>query len=286
VKFEIKENQNPSIGRIIICEKWNGDIDTARKVITTVCENYPKNIKTKFLMTCGGFLTFNLPEKFANIRNNREPEEEVVKEIIKCAEKVVDTFLSPELMEKLKTYTHYLTLGIDSIKSRISMTQNYIRETHVELVVLIDVIKKEYRWTGKSYPTSGQEKTLIRIPNLTTHFFPSEYGKVMILGCHDLTMFNNRNWKNTGEWRKNIKISFRELVKKEQPVYVLHHPHTTIKIRTWNSCWKNLERISPSVKEYAGSGVYYAKDKKRDKIEDVLEKTKKGYTIDFIISQL
>jgi hypothetical protein len=286
MKIEIHKDPNPSIGRIVICEEWDGNIDIAKKVVTAVCENYPKDVKTKFLITCGGFLTFNLPEKFIGIKNNKEPEEEIVKEIIKEAEKVVDMFLSTELLEKLKVCTHYLTLGIDSVKSGISMTQNYIPETHVELVVLIDVIKKQYHWTGKSYPTSDQEKTLIRIPDLNTHFFLSEYGKVMILGCHDLTMFNDRNWERTGEWRKNIKTKFRELSIKEQPIYVLQHPHTTIKVKTWYNCWKKLEETLPSVKEYAGCGVYWEEGRERDKIEDVLKKTKKGSTIDFVISQL
>lgn len=286
MKIETHKDPSPSIGRIIICDEWAGNIDMARKVIDAVCKSYPTNVKTKFLMTCGGFLTFDLPEKFVEIKNSKEPEKEIIEEIIKEAEKVIDIFLSVELLEKLKACTHYLTLGIDS------STQNYIPGTYVELVVLVDVIKKQYHcknqyhWTGKSYPTSWQEKTLIRIPDLNTHFFSSEYGKVMILGCHDLTMFNDRNLKNTGEWRKNIKEKFRELARREKPIYVLQHPHTTTKVKTWYNCWKKLEEILPSVKEYAGCGRYYEEDSKKDKIEDVLKKTKKGSTIDFIISQL
>jgi hypothetical protein len=287
MKVEIKRiDPDPSIGRIIICNEWKGDISLAQRVIDAVCEKYPKDIKTKFLMTCGGFLTFKLPEKFTKIKGNPESEE-IIKEIIPYAQETANTFLSKELIEKLKMHTHYLTLGVDSLKSHISMAQNYITEVHTELVALIDLSGSEikYHWTGKSYPASGQEKTIIRMVNLETHFFSSEYGKVMLLGCHDLNMFNNRNWKNTSEWRKNIKTAFRELAQRERPVYVLHHPHTTIKTRTWAICWKKMEEMLPSVKEYAGCGRYYENEQERDKIEDVLQVTRKGNTVDFVISR-
>jgi hypothetical protein len=283
MKIEVIKDPNPSIGRIIICEEWAKDMDTAKRIVTDICQNY-QDTRTKFLITCGGFLTFDLPERYKGIRDMKEPSEEMIIEIIGEAEKIVDTFLSSELLERLSRCTDYLTLGVDSRKSRMSTTKNYIPETHVELVVLVDTANKTYHWTGKSYPTHSQEKTLIRMPDLKTHFFSSKHGKVMLLGCHDLHVFNNRNWKRTGEWRRNIKVEFREVAKKEQPIFVLHHPHTTVKVKTWLNSWKQLEKMLPSVKEYAGAGVYHENNRKKDKIEEVRRSTKKGPTVDFIVS--
>jgi len=110
---------------------------------------------------------------------------------------------------------------------------------------------------------------------------------VMILGCHDLTMFNNRNLDNTGKWRRNIKDGFRQLAEGEKPVIVLHHPHTTVTTGTWRNGWSTIRKTLPSVKGYAGAGRYHEPD--RDKSEysrfkEVLEATRKGNTIDFIVS--
>jgi len=52
----------------------------------------------------------------------------------------------------------------------------------------------------------------------------------MVLGCHDLAIFNPRS-KNAKGWRKRINEEFKELARREKPIYVLHHPHTTVKMR-------------------------------------------------------
>jgi hypothetical protein len=110
----------------------------------------------------------------------------------------------------------------------------------------------------------------------------------MVLGCHDLSIFNNRNWRNTGSWRKGIKNEFRALSKNESPTLVLHHPHTTVKVTTWRNAWNNLKGMLPTVKEFAGAGRYSEPDRKKseyDPLDEVLESTKKGHTTDFIIKR-
>jgi len=112
----------------------------------------------------------------------------------------------------------------------------------------------------------------------------------MILGCHDLTMFNNRNWENTGKWRKAIKEELRKLANDKKTGIVLHHPHTTVKTTTWRNAWSGIRKMLPSVKQYAGAGRYWEpidKDENEDdvwdKLDDVRENTKRGNTIDFIV---
>ena len=82
------------------------------------------------------------------------------------------------------------------------------------MVCLIDLKNYEFHWTGKSYPIPNQEKELVRIVNLKSHFLILEdIGKVMILGCHDLNIFNPRSDKNAEGWRKKVKEDFKELAK-------------------------------------------------------------------------
>lgn len=108
------------------------------------------------------------------------------------------------------------------------------------------------------------------------------------LGCHDLTIFNPRS-KNAKGWRKKVNEEFRELAKKEQPICVLQHPHTTVKVRTWLNAWSLLRKILPSVKIYASAGKFYEPDREPaeyDSLDKVLQSTKSGNTIDFIVHMI
>jgi hypothetical protein len=76
------------------------------------------------------------------------------------------------------------------------------------------------------------------------------------------------------------------LARKEKPVCGLHHPHTTVKVRTWLNAWMGLSEELPSVKQYLGAGRYYEearKPKEYDPLDDVLKHTKLGESIDFIV---
>ncbi|HAW49557.1 TPA: hypothetical protein DCX16_01200 [bacterium] len=178
-------------------------------------------------------------------------------------------------------------MGIDSYKEKVSATQNYISQPHIELVFLVDLRKNnKIYWTGKSYPTTGQQNGLVRISDLKTHFLDlDDVGKLMILGCHDLTIFNPRS-KNARGWRKEINEKFRELAKKEKPTIVLQHPHTTDSIKTWAAAWNGLRKELTTVKIYASAGRYYNPNnpkKPRSETNDVLKKTKCGNTLDFVV---
>ena len=104
------------------------------------------------------------------------------------------------------------------------------------------------------------------------------------MGCHDLNVFNPRGAATTKSvWRKNIRDEFYGIVKKETPSVVLHHPHTTDSSKTWTMAWNELVRIAPTIVKYIGAGRYYKQDGERSDLNEVLGKTKRGNTIDFIV---
>jgi len=288
-KIKVKEKQAPELARIIIAKNWTGDLEKARTLLHNICNKWPKKKKVCFLVTCGGFIQFNWPESLSrdNIGDNKNPKYEAVDILVKEAENCARDLLSQGLADKLKTFTDCITLGIDSFKNKISIAQNLITQPHIELVFIVDLRSNKFFWTGKPYPTPGQQDGLLRICDLHKHFIDlKDLGKVMVLGCHDLSIFNNRNWKNTGRWRKRIKTNFRNLAQQEKPSIVLHHPHTTVKITTWRNAWNFLNKIIPSVKQYAGTGRFYEPDRPRselDVLDDVLYGTSSDNTIDFII---
>ena len=287
-EIEVREQQNPSIARVIIADEWKGNPEECKQLLENIYEKWPKGKKVRFLITCGGFIQFNWPNSISrnDIGDNKKPNKAAVNRLVEKAEECVNSVLDKNLCKKLSEVTDYITVGIDSFKGKVLPTQKYINQLHIELVFLKDLTQNNLYWTGKSYPTTRQQNGLVRIADLKTHFLDLDIGKVMILGCHDLSIFNPRAINASG-WRSEVKNNFIALAQEEKPIYVLHHPHTTVKIRTWLNSWRALINIIQSVQQYAGSGRYYEANRNPsewDNLDDVLEATKCCVsTIDFII---
>ena len=108
----------------------------------------------------------------------------------------------------------------------------------------------------------------------------------MVLGCHDLTIFNPRSDAKASGWRSVVKQEFKNLAAEYEPRWVLHHPHTAIKKRTWLAAWGGLAESLPSVESYAGSGTYSRKDNgwdERNGLPDVLASTKSRDVMDVVV---
>jgi hypothetical protein len=286
-EIEVREEPNPFLSRIIIAGEWDGDPNKAKALLEDICVKWPNGRKVRFLITCGGFVQFDWPKSISrrDVGDNKNPNEEAVNALIVEAKNCASLVLGGGLSDKLRQFTDYVTLGIDSSKEKISTTQNYIGQLHVELVFLIDLRTNDFYWTGKSYPTSSQQNGLVRISNLKTHFFDLDVGNIMVLGCHDLAVFNPRS-KNAKGWREQVNKNFKELANIKQPTCVLHHPHTTVKRRTWLNAWNCLIKTIPSAKHCAGAGRYHEPDRDQsewDSLDEVLTSTKRDGSIDFVV---
>lgn len=280
-----RQDSNPFFGRIIIADDWCGDIGKAEEIIQKVTDSWPEEKKVKFLITCGGFIQFAWPDLTRHeIGDNKDPNPDALKKLYGEAKKCARNFLTPALKEKLKKYTDFITLGVDSHKEKISTTQNYISHLHTEMVCLYDLRNNKEYWTGKSYPTTAQEKGLVRTLDPKSHIVDlPEHGKVCLMGCHDLSVFSPRSVNAKG-WRREINDDLTEYIIQESPRIVLHHPHTADAVMTWRCQWAKMERDVPSIEKYAGAGRYYNIDGERSELNDLLRKTKRGNTIDFIIN--
>ncbi len=283
----------PWVARIIIDGVWSKDPEDSIKLLNDICDiwgndNEIKDIRTHFLMTCGGFLGFEWPNQVTRdlIGNFWNPNPNALSTLFVAAEVALQKVLTKETLKRLARFTDYLSIGVDSSKKLVSTTQNYINDPHVELVALVDTQTGQSYWTGKSYPTNAQQRGLVRVPDLEKHFFSlPNLGNIMVLGCHDLTIFNNRNMDHTGSTRKTVKNTFRLLSKAKKPSIILQHPHTTPSSRTWASAWGWVRSELPSVKWFASAGSYIA-EKELPPLEktSVLTDTKQGDSIDFIAS--
>lgn len=239
------------ICRLFIRGKYSRKFEEAKRILKEVSDY---DFKARYFMTPGGFIT--IPWKFNSFI-------EAVKEAENWAER---------LLKGIDLNADFITVGIDSYSSKS------LRKPHVELV---GVRGDEWHFTGKIYPTVEQQKGLLR-SDIDSHFIEFE-DRIMVLGCHDLNIFNPRSIKTAKGWRKEINEKFRENAKKFKPEVVLHHPHHTDSFRIWLAAWRNLERELESVKHYASSSVYFREGGERSELNEVLRATKKGSVENIVI---
>jgi hypothetical protein len=287
--IQIEGDRHAVIGRIIIVGSWSGDAESAPKLLRQIAEHWPPDARVEFLMTPGAFIRFGSPNALPHVSNNIHPDSKVVDLLFREACAQCEAVITGSLRNRLYRCARYLTVGVDSRKSRISQTQRLINENHVEMVCLLDLQSGRYHVTGKSYPTPQQQMHLLRIPDLASHFCDLECGSTMILGCHDLTIFNPRAQAVARGWRSDVNREFRRLAKERKPMFILHHPHTTIKTTTWLHAWNELLSELPSVQAYAGNGRYSSDDAgwaKRHRLDEILKKTASPPALDFIVKTL
>lgn len=282
--IEIRKDPDPILARIVIAGEWDGTIERTRTLLNKICDNWPADERVDFLITCGAFLNFYWPVEISRVRNNKNPDTNILDRLRSIATKQCKLLLNNQLSTRLKKYTDYITIGIDSFKDKVSVSLAVIRQPHVEMVALVDLKSDKIHLTGKSYPTTGQENGLVRFDDISSHFVSTGKGKVMLLGCHDLNVFSPRGEASTKkEWRRKVRRDFYESINGEKPNIVLHHPHTTDSSKIWTSAWNELVRTSPIGIRYISAGRYYNPDGERSSIEEVLKKTKSGNSIDFIV---
>jgi len=235
----------------------------------------------EFVVLPGGFLSFSdYPPKLLTLDNIQTLEKKYTATFFDWAIQASDQFFTElfgKSLPKIKSVADFITFGVD-----ISHPSNKI---HIELVGIFDVKENMYRMTGKFYPVESQKNTLIKILDLKTHLDTLNKQKIVILGCHDLNAYNPRGQAKAlpDTYKKITSEKFRKMCKQFKPDIVLQHPHTTDTPNIWNLAWKTLEKELPSVKHYASGICYYNEPKPRGSLEKVLEKTKKGDVVDFVL---
>ena len=143
-----------------------------------------------------------------------------------------------------------------------------------------------FHWTGKFYPTVGQQRSIVRFPDLECHFVSLGGAPIMILGCHDLSVYSPRSQAKAQGWRRKLNSDFRALAAKHRPVAVLHHPHTTTICGTWGWKWQRLRAELQCVTDYLGTGAYSFRDPRwqdRDSLASVLDANGRGSILNVIV---
>lgn len=284
-KVTSKQIQAHKIARLIVTEKDYPNNRVNYKKLENVIKRFLKKTYGKkrfeFILTPGGFLDFDF-----DVNPNeslQKLEKTKISSLQKKANKVILAFfdsLQQNTLKQLEEVADYFTIGIDGWDASSGSTR------HIELVAIYDIKKGiVIKWTGKFYPNDYQKKDLIKINDLGTHFLQLNDQNILVLGCHDLSVYNPRGQANANPkgWKKKLANKFKKLVKEFEPDIIMQHPHTTDTPNIWNSSWRTLERELPYVQHFA-SGINYSNPdgKNRGTLESVLQKTKKGDVLDFV----
>lgn len=198
----------------------------AKKMLNQALKNerWPSK-QCMFAITPGGFIQARMPRKYDGNRGwHSRPHD--FQDLIPEAQKAIDKVVTAKMKRELGLRARFLTLGVDLVPPGQAKGTVGI-DTHAELVAVIDLSTGlPCRWTGKSYPTSGQEHRLVHETQLESHCWLSEQ-RTLILGCHDLTAFSGRARANAKGPRRTRWKELDKLARRFKPTLVLHHPHQT-----------------------------------------------------------
>lgn len=275
------DERSYAVGRLVVNGPTPEQPREARHLLLqALTREWPAGSRVRFLVTPGGFAWSRCPGGWPS-RVSWSSHARDATGLVKAAELVFDQVVTPRVRGAAAGKVEVLTIGID--------LANHDDTAHAELVAVFDVkLGKVVRWTGKSYPTPRQERSLFQFADLNTHLLKIAGERVLVLGCHDLNMFSPRAWANQardGERRRRSN-EMRTLARAFEPTVVLQHPHNTDSPNIWRMPWLALARMLPSVKVWA-SGIAYNRhgQRRRAPLDRVRELTRSSPTLDIVVGR-
>ena len=281
-----------TIVRIVVVgspQKWRGDLpvspndELASKMLKQAVGDWPAS-RVLFAVTPGGFIQARMPEDYDGCKSWASRPDDF-RSLIPTAEEAVWKVIDEDIRAKLATRARFLTVGVDLVPPGQSKTTGG-SDTRAELVGVVDLDEGVVvRWTGKSYPQCRQEEcALVQEPCLESHLLPVAGQRVLVLGCHDLNMFNRRARANAKNRRRRRWLDMDNLARHFKPTMVLQHPHQT-DTSTWRQGWSGLRRYLEFDGPYASGIAYFPQSgRARCPLEYVLRETKSEDVVDVCVN--
>lgn len=268
--FDSVEHGPTLIGRLVVCCEPGDPSFGEFMLLKALAEPWPEGLHFKFFITPGGFVSIPLPSTWAGGSGwTSSPKD--METLRTLAQNALENTVTDQVIEAAQGKLDVLTIGIDLRGDGIPI--------HAELVAVYEIASKRVFWTGKSYPTMGQEHDLVQIVDLDTHFLEIAGERVLVLGCHDLNVYSARVHNNLREgsirWQRCNEML--ELTKRFNPTIVLQHPHSTDTPKIWNTAWSGVRRNFPDLRAWASGIAYFNwNGEPRADLDDVLEATQGG----------
>ncbi len=266
---------NFTVSRLIVAKDENYSGIRAANLINRAAKKMNQlGCHSRYFITKGGFVGFDWPNGVSVTDEPWNPRLSVIRDLTSAALQEIKSLLRH--LHRKNLPFDFLTIGIDSF----SPDEN----RSIELVCVIDFEQRipTFRFTGKSYPITNQERQLYRISDLNTHIMKLGKDRVLILGCHDLNLFSARRAKTASSSRKSIRTEMKKIASKFKPTIVLQHPHTSDFPKTWRLGIAGLKKTLPSVKTFASAGAMVGI--REDIHKEIREETGQGKVLDIVYS--
>ncbi|HSW42760.1 MAG TPA: hypothetical protein VLM76_09650 [Patescibacteria group bacterium] len=177
-------------------------------------------------------------------------------------------FVSSDIFERASGRVDYLVVGAD--------VHGLGDHAYGETALVYDLATRELVGsTGKTYPTTEQERRLVRNRDASGHVLDVGGEQVAVLVCHDLQAWSPRGTASRGRLRTSVAAELDTALRDARPTTVLHLPHTTHSAQTWSSSWAEIERILPGVTW--ASAIKYRKGHERPPVplgSELLDRTR------------
>ena len=261
--------KTPLIGRVVVCGRPRGRTDGEAMLLDVLKNRWTRGQHLKFLITPGGFVEAPFPPTWrGGVSWDSKPDD--LKALAKYAEDALSRILTKRVRKAAEGKIDVLTVGIDLCSEDFP--------EHAELVAVYEFANERISWTGKSYPTSHQERKLVQVIDLNTHLLAVADERVLVLGCHDLNMFSPRVKANVtcGSNRSNRCQKMKRLAREFKPTIVLHHPHSTDSPNIWRTAWAGPKKIGKLKAWASGIAYHNPQGKPRKPLKCVLAATQGG----------
>ncbi len=237
------------VTRLIVPGDPPADDETAEAWLLSCLRSWPVGRRSKFLLLPGGYLAARFPRRWRG-RVGWNTTAADVAPLFDVARASVHRVLSHRVLRAAEGKVDAVAIGVDAWTSDGPGAR-------AELVAICELSTGKIHMSGKSLLRSDQRR-VVRIPTLETHFCRVAGERALLLGCHDLNFFNPRG---RGRQRPDgvLAATRKEMdahVRTFRPTVVLHLPHGTDTPRTWAAGWKSLLDMVPSIKGWA-SGISY-----------------------------
>lgn len=270
-------NQGPQIIRLVVTHE-DADLPYGQEVLDEALDQISD--KKSIVVTPGGLIHIQLRDlQISDVSWQSNPAD--CRKLFQATSDVIlGKLLTSKLVERLRQRVGILTIGVDIYEPRVDFPI-------AELVVVYDAQSNSIQAiTGKSYPTTFEESRLFLIKDYQSHFMNLLGVKTLVLGCHDLNIFNPRSASNrsANSHRAVIAEKMATLCKTEMPGIVIQHPHSTDTPNIWRNAWLGVRQQLPFARSYC-SGIRYVNPlgKPRGTLQAVLESTKSADVRDIVI---
>lgn len=238
-----------TIARIAIRGRPPATVRAGRALLIHALRHWPEGVFAKFLLLPGGFVCRGFANGWSGGWGWDSGEDALPRlrhEIADTVGELVNDEVRGLARRKVSAHAFGIDIGPDEYTGALA-----------ELAVIYDVGLNEWHLTGKSLPR-GDQRHVVRVSDLGSHFIRVAGERVLVLGCHDLNIFSPRG-RSTQRPRGHLASLRREMdtaLSEFSPTVALQLPHGTDTPRTWTSAWNALG-AKTRLRAWASAIAYY-----------------------------